>query len=286
MKNTVNDEMPGQTSQHDRFDLMLRRQGWLLIRHKPIDTDPNVIRVNNHSNSSKTVQDSPQYNGVFYEAFGDNTFRKLLRYIFFHKSGTTEALKGICNSEQKLEKHLQFMLEHKLIVQQGCCWQKGPAYASIDNIGPTLEWYVAEWFRSWLEVPARHGVAIKDVADGGDLDVIAFVDGIRVMVECKSGSPAKITETDIRLFLRRADEFNPEMAILLIDTDGRIDPVIDMANRLIAGGDLFTPQDKHHSLYWGARHIYIMNTRSGIPDALSAALRLYYSKIRHIASGH
>lgn len=291
MKNTVNDEMSAQKLQHDHFDLMLRRQGWLLIRHKPIDTDPNVIRVsqvkqvNHHSTLPKLGQNSPHCNGVFYEAFSDNTFRKLLRYIFFHKSGTTEELKRICNSEPKLEKHLQFMLEHKLIIQQGCCWQKGPAYVTIDNIGPTLEWYVAQWFRSWLEVPARHGVAIKDVADGGDLDVVAFVDGIRVMVECKSGSPAKITENDIRLFLRRADEFNPEMAILLIDTDGRIDPVIDMANRLQTSDDPFTPQDTHDSLYWGVRHIYIMNTRSGIPDALSAALRLYYSKIRHMAFG-
>ena len=168
-------------------------------------------------------------------------------------------------------------------MQEQGAGRKSPAYKHIDNIGPTLEWYVAEWFRDWLQVPARHGVAIKDVADGGDMDVVAFVDGIRVMVECKSGSPSQISETDMKWFLRRAAEFNPEIAVLLIDTESRIDQQVEMLNRLRSGGDPLTPQDEKHTLYWGARHIYITTTRASIGDALSAVLRLYYAKIRHLS---
>ena len=267
----------GQEARQDDFEIMLRRQGWQLIQHKPAHADPKVIRLH-HPHVPNNLEPM-----AFYEAFGDNTFRKLLRHLFFHQHCTQDELKRICSSEQKLNKYLTFMLEHRLIVHEHDHWHKGPDYRQIDNIGPTLEWYVAEWFRSWLQVPARHGVAIKDVADGGDLDVVAFVDSIRVMVECKSGSPSQITETDIKLFLERAADFNPEIAILLIDTESRIDRQIDMLNRFRSGGDPIQPQDRHKSLYWGARHIYIITTRVSIADSLSAVLRLYYSKIRHIA---
>ena len=270
--------MKERERQPDQFEIMLRRQGWHLIQHRPVYTDPKVIRL-----YCQQDEDNTRDNTTFYDAFGDNTFRKLLRHIFFHKRCTYDDLKRICSSEQKLAKYLNFMSEQKLIVQERECWQKGPAYRDIDNIGPTLEWYVAEWFRSWLQVPARHSVVIKDVADGGDLDVVAFVDGIRVMVECKSGSPSQITETDMKLFLRRAADFNPEIAILLIDTESRIDQQVEMLNRFRVGSDPIIPQDDHKSVYWGARHIYVINARSSIADSLSAVLRLYYARIRHIA---
>lgn len=121
------------------------------------------------------------------------------------------------------------------------------------------------------------------MADGGDLDVVAFVDGIRVMVECKSGSPSQISETDVQLFFQRAADFNPEIAVLLIDTESRIDQQIDLFNRLRSSGDPLKPQDSAKTLYWGARHLYVTNTKNGIGESLSAILRLYYSKIRHIS---
>lgn len=279
MKSTAQDWQKDEEARLDTFEIMLRRQGWQLIRHRPVHTDPKVIRLS----SDHEALFSSQSDNTFYAIFGDNTFRKLLRHIFYHKSCQFADLQRICSSEHKLQKYLTFMAEHQLVTTDHNGWHKGIKYKHIDNIGPTLEWYVAEWFRSWLQVPARHSVAIKGVADGGDLDVVAFVDGIRVMVECKSGSPSQITETDIKLFLRRAADFNPEIAILLIDTESRIDQQVDMLNRFRSGGDPLTAQDGHHGLFWGARHIYVINTRPSIGDALSAVLRLYYSKIRHIA---
>ncbi|QBD82268.1 hypothetical protein EPA93_42340 [Ktedonosporobacter rubrisoli] len=279
MKTTAQDIAREQAAQQDDFEIMLRRQGWQLIRHKPVHTDPKVIRIYQQDLSNG----AQSHEATFYEAFGDSTFRKLLRHIFFHKRCGHEELSRICGSETKLNKYLSFMTKHGLILQEDDGWLKSPRYKDIDNIGPTLEWYVAEWFRTWLQVPARHSVAIKDVADGGDLDVVAFVDSIRVMVECKSGSPNQISETDIKLFLRRAADFNPEIAVLLIDTESRIDQQIEMLNRFRSGSDPLTPQDNRHSLYWGARHIYAINTRMSIADSLSAVLRLYYSKIRHLA---
>lgn len=263
----------------DIFELMLRRQGWHLLRSRPLANDPKVIQLRR-----RIAQNGTEYGEkAFFDAFGDNTFRKLLRHIFFHKRCTYSELQRICSNEQKLDKCLTFMLDAELAIREGDLWCKGPAYKRIDNLGPTLEWYVAEWFRSWLQVPARHGVAVKGVADGGDLDVVAFVDSIRVMVECKSGSPAQVTVTDLGLFLRRAADFNPEIAVLLIDTESRIDAQVEMLNKLRPGGDPIMAQDEHKSLYWGARHIYVINARVSIAESLSAVLRLYHSKVRHLS---
>jgi hypothetical protein len=268
-----------QEAARDGFDLMLRRQGWYLIQSRQVYTDPRVIQL---ANSDTTGGTEDRFT-TLYEAFGENTFRKLLRHVFFHQQGTLSELRRICSGEQKLAHYLDFMRKHLLIEVEGEDWCKGPFYKPVNNIGSTLEWYIAEWFRRWLQVPARHGVTIKGVADGGDLDVVAFVDGIRVMVECKSGSPAQISETDVQLFFSRAADFNPEIAVLLIDTDSRIDQQIDIFNRLRSSGDPLKPQDAGKNLYWGARHIYVTNTKNGIGESLSAILRLYYSKIRHIS---
>lgn len=279
MRFSSDERLREQEAAQDGFDLMLRRQGWYLIQHRQVYTDPRVI----HLASAETSESVEDLATLLYEMFGETTFRKLLRHIFFHQQGTLDDLRRMCSGEQKLAHYLNFMRRHLLVELEGENWRKGAYYKAINNIGSTLEWYIAEWFRRWLQVPARHGVTIKGVADGGDLDVVAFVDGIRVMVECKSGSPSQISETDVQLFFQRAADFNPEIAVLLIDTESRIDQQIEIFNRLRSSGDPLKPQDAGKSLYWGARHIYVTNTKNGIGEALSAILRLYYSKIRHIS---
>ncbi|HEX7734214.1 MAG TPA: hypothetical protein VF458_05115 [Ktedonobacteraceae bacterium] len=279
MRFTPDDRQREQEAAQDGFDLVLRRQGWYLVQHRQVYTDPRVI----HLAAAEMTESEADRFTLLYEAFGENTFRKLLRHIFFHQQGTLGELRNMCSSEQKLVRYLDFMSAHLLVELEEENWRKGSFYKTVNNIGSTLEWYIAEWFRRWLQVPARHGVTIKGVADGGDLDVVAFVDGIRVMIECKSGSPSQISETDVRLFFRRAADFNPEIAVLLIDTESRIDQQIELFNRLRESGDPLKPQDPGKTLYWGARHLYVTNTKNGIGESLSAILRLYYSKIRHIS---
>src|SRR6185312_1110293 len=130
---------------------MLRRQGWYLIQHRQVYTDPRVIHL---SRSSMLTNDEDPFTAL-YEMFGENTFRKLLRHVFFHQQGTISDLKRMCSGEQKLAHYLTLMREHLLIELEDEQWRKGPVYKTINNIGSTLEWYVSEWFRRWLQVPAR-----------------------------------------------------------------------------------------------------------------------------------
>ena len=249
------------------------------MARNPAYMDPNVIKQRwiDHPNTGKRY--SPQ---AFYDYFGDNTFRKILRSIFSCPC-TYEQLKGFCENEQKLNGYLIFLQEQEIVLQDGDVWKKDPQYKQVSDIGATLEWYVGEWFRFWLEVPARHGVTVKGLADGGDLDVVAFVEGKRIMIECKSGNPANIGEAQLRFFLQRAKEFGPEIAILLIDTEGTIEKPIDIMNSLQATGDRLSSQDDHNNMYWGMRHIYVTNTRKSIGRSLSAVLRLYNSKIKYLS---
>jgi hypothetical protein len=265
--------------QKDGFDLMFRRQGWSDFEYKSPYLDSQVIKLRwiDPPNASKKYSKQ-----AFYDCFGDYTFRKLLRAIFFSPR-TYEELKSCCQDQKKLDSHLEFMREQEIAVQEGDVWKKSFSYEQVSGIGPTLEWYVAEWFRLWLQSPARHGVTIKDLADGGDLDVVAFVDGKRIMVECKSGKPENIGETELRLFLRRAFEFGPEMAILLVDTEYSIDKPVEIMNSLRSNGDLLKSQDRHNSLYWGMHHIYAVNTRKSIAYSLSTVLQLYNSKIKYLS---
>lgn len=260
----------------DGFDLLFRRQGWSDFDYKSPYMDPNVIKLRwlNPPNSDKTY--SPQ---SFYDYFGDNTFRKVLRAIFYSPR-TYEQLHSIC-ARHKLDSYLTFLKEQEIVLQDGDVWRRGLAYEQASGIGPTLEWYVGEWFRFWLQSPARHGVTVKDLVDGGDLDVVAFVDGMRITVECKSGKPEHIGETELSLFCQRAFEFSPEIAILLVDTESAIDNLIGIMNNLQFDGDRLSSQNSQNSLYWGLRRIYVTNTRESIDRSLSAVLRLYHSKIKY-----
>jgi hypothetical protein len=156
---------------------------------------------------------------------------------------------------------------------------------------------VAQWFRSQLAVPARHGVTIEDVE--GELDVVAFIEGIRVFVECKVGKPSNISQLELRHFLQRAHEFNPEIAVFLVDTPSDIEESVlfplndiyfDVAQvdgcledaSLPVGFLRIEAQPRYgKGIYWGARHIYVVNTAQGIGKVLLKVLRHYHAHARH-----
>jgi hypothetical protein len=253
----------------DEFDLMMNRQGWQVTNKKLLYNDPDVIKQRWINPPHVDKRYSPQ---AFFDRFGDNTFRKLLRTIFF-RSRTLEELERSC-SRKILEDHLTFMQEQEIAVYENDCWSKASQYKDIEDIGTTLEWYVAEWFRSTLKAPARHGVTIEGVADGGDLDVVAFVGEKPVMVECKSGNPAYITEVQLKLFLRRVADFNPAMALLLIDTESKIDKQIEMLKKVYLARDIVKLRS---SRQWDITSVHVRNVDKSIAESLRATLRSHSS---------
>lgn len=255
----------------DNFDLELQRQGLHGVTYKPIYNDSEVIKLRwlSPPNTDKNFTDQE-----FYHRFGDNTFRKILRAIFSGQR-TYEELGRSC-SRLQLDNHLTFMREQEIAVQVGNFWTKNPRYKTVEGIGPTLQWYVAEWFRLSLKAPARHGVHIEGLAMGGDLDVVAFVGEKRVMVECKSGNPKNITEEQLHLFLQRAAYFKPEIALLLIDTESSIDQQIEMIKRVYANRTFVGPYSPN-KVDWKPGSVHVRNVTKDIDKSVRAALFSYSS---------
>lgn len=261
----------------DDFDIQFRRQGWLSFDYvRPEMVDPQRLSQRWVNSMSKTY--SPY---AFFELFGQSTFRKLLGHIYTHSPCPLSDLEGICSNITTLGQHLEFMRDQELAEETEGMWRKAARYQRVDNIGRTLEWYVAEWFKMALAVPARYGVHVDELAEGGDLDVVAFVNGLRVWVECKSGHD--ITDEHLRLFLRRAREFSPDIAILLIDTGASIAAQVERLNGADDHGDPLESQDKSIALYWGKRNVYVVNARKSIAHSLAAVLRLYHAKVKHMS---
>lgn len=287
----------------DDFNLRLRRQGWHLIGHAPLYSDPRVIAVR-HTVSPRNITGGAE---GFFKLFGERTPRKILRAILTAPQ-SEEQLRLICANDGRRQAVLKTLELDNLIRRDGEHWMPGSELDGIHDLGATLEWYVAEWFRHELDAPARHGVQLEEIRNGGDLDVVAFVETTRIWVECKAMPPTNITKADLRQFLQRNYYFNSEIALLLIDSEDSVQPVIDALNdiyrdmhtKLVHLTDPSLPEDapidvpkalpqqelpdqqrRFRGLYWAPRNVYVVNVQREIGDALDAVLRLYYSQVRH-----
>lgn len=255
----------------DNFDHLMRLRGWNDFEYRSVEGDPEVIgQIWDHPYplyGSRTHPDS------FFFHFGDTTFRKLLRLIFYHRQCTYDQLKQICGNEEILEQHSAYMVKKKVAVQDGIYWKVSSQYEHINDIGTTLEWYVAEWFQLDLKAPARYHVRLKGLPTGGDLDVVAFLGEKCVMIECKSSRPESISDEELHLFLQRVAYFKPTLALLLVDTDNKLDKLSEKIRKVYTESDIVGPgNSKGAQLDLG--HIFIRYTKNGIDKSLQAILRV------------
>jgi hypothetical protein len=255
----------------DDFDRLMRLQGWTRsdFDYEPVWGNHNVIgQVGESSNVSLESRTSPN---AFFFHFEDTRFRKLLRYIFFHRQASYDDLLKICGNPTILNQHVSYMIEMGIVINNNDLWEVAPSYKHIPDLGKTLEWYVAEWFYINLQVPARYGVHVKGLATGGDLDVVAFPTAKPVMVECKTSRPEAIGDEELHLFLQRAAYFKPLKALLLVDTDNKIDSLSDRLRRTYVTSEItgpFSPSTVNLDLH----SVNISNTRKGLHMALSSVL--------------
>src|SRR5690349_14554411 len=71
------------------------------------------------------------------------------------------------------------------------------------SCGGTLEWWVARELARRLAVPVATGVRSGAPGIGGDLDVVAAVEGKLLYVELKSSPPKHVSRAELRAFLAR-----------------------------------------------------------------------------------
>jgi hypothetical protein len=274
------------------FRNALQVSGRVLVKHRSPSSDPLVLKQRWLTTPSRTYYDED----AFYHAFDDGTFRQALRAVLTHTvlpPGLFPPLSdeqwAFLEEQEFLKKAPEWGMEQRSFLNatrysyQHMHWEQGPAIQGIPDIGRTLEWYVAEWFRKDYKALACHGVETQELPIPGDLDVIALKDGMCMLVECKSSS--QIAVQKLHNLLERSIAFHPDMTLLLIDTENAesvehrtrqlcqlLDCPYEERNRQLCGKTVFR--------WIAAQNFYIANTGAGIAATLAAVLRFHGAMLR------
>jgi hypothetical protein len=167
---------------------------------------------------------------------------------------------------------------------------------NLDNIGPTLEWYVAELCRRELSGSSAWGVKLDGLTPGGDYDVLAWLPPTLMYVETKSSHPSQVSDGDIRNFLQRSSVLAPEMAVLLVDTSESMDDLLQRLFELMlpplreSSGikdetwcpdePFVRPQAGYPGISWGCKRIYVTNSKPTILTQLRRCLQHYHARVK------
>ncbi|MBI2908683.1 MAG: hypothetical protein HYX92_13660 [Chloroflexi bacterium] len=241
--------------------------------------------------SNRGLKDSEEY----YKLMSKISFRKLLKLVE-EKSGLVERadLVRIC-SEPKLSHRLRFLEENGMANRSGNdAWQLSQSGAAF---GYTLEAYVAQVCEAEFAGPSKWGVQIEGLKCGGDFDVFSWFDPALAYIECKTTLPDKVPEAQVRNFLQRAEELAPELAILLVDTDSSLNPLLETINRIVLpimrkasgiadpewqpGRPFMVPPRGFDGIHFGLQRVFVVNAKPSIVGNIRLCLRYYSTVVRH-----
>ena len=262
------------------FDAHMRMHGFTTLRMRNVYTDPDVFRQ-----QWVVCPNGVSYPGhIFYHLFDTISFRKLLRYLLSRTPCTREPLEQLVPHDSLLTSYLSFLLDQEWFHRDGRWYEQGPYQGHISNIGRTLEWYVAEWFRLTYSintvVPVRHGVEVARLPLAGDLDVVAFLDDLVILVECKSYS--EVEQAHFSRFLQRVHAFRPTLAIMLIDTPSPFaHERLALFNAALQPLS-YAPLRGSRGFYWGALNSYVVNVEHSIETSLFDVLRFHQWRARSV----
>ncbi len=211
-----------------------------------------------------------------YHLFGITRFRKLLRALLLRSPGPKTLFTSICPDASERETYLTFLRDQELLQEDDQSFRRGVRLFSVKDIGHTLEWYVAEWFRFTQShthlIRACHGVIFHRSLGLGDIDVAALLDLWTITVECKSSS--HVSDQELSLFLQRAHLLQPAIAILLIDsTTATLEELIRRLNRLAEPLQKQFPPLPSLQGVWGTPSLYVTSVNHSLDTSLTSVLQ-------------
>lgn len=157
-------------------------------------------------------------------------------------------------------------------------WRGHPRLMTLNNAGWTFEWVVQMILEREYHALVRRHVVLGEIADLGEIDVLALLDDKSLLVECKSSSKG-LTDRQLDRFIAKCQGFTADRALLLIDTD---DPH-QMQQRMgqlgmameRAFGDASVGSVKRYagsSVVCLRKNLYVADTGGGITTTLQAIL--------------
>jgi hypothetical protein len=118
----------------------------------------------------------------------------------------------------------------------------GPGGASrvradlAENMGGLFEWFVEEMLFREFALPALRGVRLRNSPVGGDLDLVALLEGGLLVGEIKSSPPKHIHQGEIDACIGRLFALRPRYALIVEDTHLRLgDKMAPMVEAALAG---------------------------------------------------
>ena len=145
------------------------------------------------------------------------------------------------------------------------------------SFGGTLEWYVARRLRLRYALDAAAGVKFHAPGVGGDLDVVASVEGKLVVLELKSSPPKHVGADEVGAFFDRIAALRPDVAIFAVDTALRLaDRVIPMLAAAIEGRGgqkrRRAPRRVEREIWALTPHVYAVNAKPSLLGNIGRAL--------------
>lgn len=139
------------------------------------------------------------------------------------------------------------------------------------SFGGTLEWWVARELARRLAADVAFGVRWGAPGVGGDLDVVAAVEGKLVYVELKSGPPKHLMPAEVAAFLRRVRALRPHASVLALDTALRLaDKVLPMLAGAARHAE--TPSRVRRDVWRVAPGLYAASARQDLIENLCLAV--------------
>lgn len=229
----------------------------------------------------------------FRRLFGHSSFRKTIRNITAGRGQASIAqLREISGSDA--DGFVQFLVDLEVAEWSG---DQVNLLRSLNNIGPTLEWYVADLVQKQFGGSADWSVKLADCAYG-DYDVIGWLPPTLIYVETKSARPSGIDDSELKNFLQRGVELAPELAILLIDTDDDLEatgfldrlfrlmiPSVRLSSRITEpdwrpAKSFIAPAAGFPGVSFGLFRYYVTNSVPSIEGQIRKFLRHYHTHIK------
>lgn len=269
----------------DPVEAVLKRRGWA------IEARGNLSGV------LLPLERYPALSGEqcneFRRLFAHSSFRKLARRL---TSGggraTVEQLARIAGDDAG--QYIDFLVQLGVAKRSR---SEVELTRKIDNIGQTLEWYIADVCQREFDGSAEWSAKLSDFRYG-DCDVLAWLPPNLIYIETKSSEPSEVGNSELKHFLQRGVDLSPELAILLIDTGndlekagllGRLFEVMVAPVRLASGitdrgwrpeKPFIAPQPGYPGVNFGYFRFYVTNSKPTIKTQLSRCLRHYNTAVK------
>ena len=164
----------------------------------------------------------------FYKKLLHYSFRIFLRDVIKHQEKFSVKNVAKYASPEVTEDYIRFMVEIGLVEPLGKEIFR-LIRRPIRSFGVTLEWLLAEIFKSDFGVEAIWGVKFRRPGVGGDYDLLAKINSSLLYMEIKSSPPKQVYAKEVAAYLDRVADLNPKISIFFMDTELRMkDKIVPM----------------------------------------------------------